>query len=525
MTALPSSVAPLPVAASSSDRACGRFLLLVAGISSFALLLPTLFAGPLVMDECGSYWIIDPELPGTIWERSLNYAATPPLPSWIEWASLSLFGRHEWALRLPSTLFAFAAVFVTYLAGRDLRNATCGGVASLIVAWHPEALDEVRIARGYGLVLFLSALLLWLSIRWWKSSFSLRYAALWGMAAVALLWTHYTAALLVLACSVSCLLLSRTSIEHRRATWTVAATLLCVAVLCCPLLASVGRLGTWAERLNYSASRSPWWHLIGPIWWAGLPAGLISSGLLRGRTAEVSFADRRSLIIVTAAAIVPLLILLALSFGSVTSLANNRYRVAYVPAASCLFAALITSMRGRAAAIAGAVATIGVSWLLAPEPPWRLVRLSNVKDVEWHEMNLHIAEHASVNEPILVLSGLTEGYLVPAFADDRLFMEYVACRITRFYIDSPHPHLALPYVWSGSTDMEEHFRRLVVEWADDPGGFWIAAATDTTLFQRSVDEMRLIAERAGYEMVESRDWPSADLMHYVHRSAHESASQ
>ncbi len=506
--------------AAAISETSGRRLLLAACVSSAVLLGLTGLAGPLVLDECVTYWVVDSEVPATVWERSLGYAATPPLSSWVDQACISLGGKREWSFRLPSLMFAFAAVIVVYMVGRELKDSFTGGVAALLLAWHPEALDEVRIARCYGLVLFLSTVVLWATIRWWKSGFSWPHAVIWALACVALIWTHYTSAVLVVICSFVALAFSASNKgAGRQAAATVLVTLAVVGGLCTPLISPLLRLMEWGPALNYSPQQSSLWNLrnvIGPIWWAGLPAGLAAAWLFSHRKAAAAPTDRRVLLLVIACACLPLLLLCALSFGSLSSLANPRYRLAYVPAGACLLATTFTFFRGRAAAFAGAMVAVEVAWGLSPVPPWELVRLSNPKDVEWHELNLYIEQQAAAGEPILVQSGLTEGHLVPAFADDPLFMEYVACRVTRFYVDSPHPRYALPFVWSEQTGMVGHFRDLLRNWRDDPGGFWVAAATDTDLNRGSLHEIQQIADRIGYEVIDTKEWPSAVLLRFAH---------
>ncbi len=509
-------------AAAVSDTS-GRSLLIAACVSSAALLGLTFSAGPLVLDECGTYWVVDSEVPATVWQRSLDYSAVPPLSSWIDQGCLNLVVKREWAFRLPSLLFAFAAVLMVYQVGTDLKDPFTGGIAALLLAWHPESLDEVRIARCYGLVLLLSSVVLWATERWWKAEFSWKRAVIWALACVALIWAHYTSALLVVICGFVALACSAsTKGKGRKPVATVLITLAVVGGLCTPLISPLLRLMEWGPALNYSPQQSSIWNLrnvIGPIWWAGLPASLVAAWLFRNRNAMASAVDRRVLLLVTVCACLPLLIFALFSFSSMSSLANPRYRLAYVPAGACLLATILTSFRGRAAPVAGALVAVVIAWALSPALPWELVRLSNHKDVEWHELNLYIEQHGFDGEPILVQSGLTEGHLVPAFADDLLFMEYVACRVTRFYVDSPHPRYALPFVWSEPTGMVDHFREMLRVWREAPGGFWVAAATDTDLNLGSLHEIQQIAARTGYEVIDTKEWPSAVLLRFSHPNA------
>ena len=82
---------------------------------------------------------------------------------------------------------------MTYLIGRDLGGPLAGGLAALVLAWHPLVLDEARFGRCYGLVLLWSALLVWFTFRWRREPRAWRWSLAWGVAAAALAWTHYLA--------------------------------------------------------------------------------------------------------------------------------------------------------------------------------------------------------------------------------------------------------------------------------------------------------------------------------------------
>ena len=90
--------------------------------------------------------------------------------------------------------------------------------------------------------------------------------------------------------------------------------------------------------------------------------------------------------------------------------------------------------------------------------PWELGRLGSPTDAEWREANLFLSTHSKTGEPIYVQSGLAESNLVPAFPDDDLFLEYVACRVSRFYVEASHPRFGLPFHWDGPGNVRARFR-------------------------------------------------------------------
>ncbi len=491
----------------------GHALLCIASISWCFLMSPLLTAGPLALDEHGSYWIIDSDLPGTSLQRSLDYAAIPPLSSWMQQAFLTVFGKSEFIFRLPSALCALAAMGVCYQAGKELRDDRTGGLAAILVVWHPEAMDEVRIARCYGLVLLLGAVVLWATIRWYRTPRSAGWAVFWSLSATALLWTHYTSALLVatsgLFVAAGCFW--RRDLSIPVLTRLIAAALL-LSVMCAPLVPAILRIQGWGPFLNYSGAGASIGDVIGPFWWAGLPAGVLLAWAI---SRERSTSEVESLCLTAACALLPLLILAVLSSGDMSSLANPRYRVAYAPAGVCFTALLLTSSKFWRASIPGTLTILVVAWSFSPGLPWLLGRLGSATDQQWRELNAHLVDISKPHEPILVQSGLTEGHLVPAFAEDELFMEYVACRVSRFYVEAPHERLALPFVWGPQSEIIDFYRNRMGAWRADSGTFWIACATDTDLNRNSLAGIQQVAEDMGFEAIETRVWPDATLIHFM----------
>ncbi len=497
-------------------------------ISSCGLMIPFLWGGPLSLDEHGSYWVISSDLPGTVLQRSLNYTAVPPLSSWLQQISIACLGKSEFSFRLPSALAAIAAVFVIYFCGKLMSHNSIspqitGGLASLLVAWHPIAVDEVRIARCYGLVLLMAALVLYSTLLWARSDKPILNACLWAICASGLLWTHYTSALLVMI-SAGCLLLivwKKDDRPRQLVAWCVA--MLLVTVVCLPLITPVLRLKEWGPFLNYSAANVSVWEVIGPFWWLGFPLGFGVKFLCDRVWVQTQQPSTKSyrydLWLLVACSVGPLLILAVLSQGSMSSLANPRYQIAYIPGAVCLFAALLSGSGRWQSGLCAVLVLLSGVWCVSPRLPWEPGRIGNTTAYEWQELNAVIAKKANPSEPVFVQSGLMESNLVPVFAEDRQFMEYAACRVGKFYVDSSRPRYALPFHWdtqfnSEKISTEQFYRELLQSWSDPNVTFWIASATDTDLNQQSLDGIVRIAKQAGFEEFDSQRWQTATLLRY-----------
>ncbi len=511
-----------PLVTPSGDGRSSHFaalgLLAASCVCCASMMVPVWFAGPLVLDEHVSYWIIDSDLPGTLLERSLNYAATPPLASWLQMLTMSVLGKSELTFRLSSAVCALLAVVVVYRVGLKLGDSTCGGVAALLLAMHPEAMDETRIARCYGLVMLMSAILLLATVHWLSKPHSMRHALLWALAATGVLWTHYTSVLLVIICGAA-VAFSRAPVNRKKRTPAGAAPLLAgmglTFLLNLPLIPSVLRLQEWGPALNFSPASPSLLSSFGPFWWAGVPAACVAC-LLFGRriVTPARTVRRKDVVLMAFCALLPVAILAAMSQGQMSSLANPRYRVAFAPAAAVFAALLLTSLRDSRGALIGAVTLLGISWMLVPLAPWTLGRLNQSADNDWRLLNGYLAEHANPDDPIFVQGGLAEAALISSYPDDRLLSEYAACRVSRFYVASRHPRYAIPLMWDPSGQAEQVVRQLIDTSGQTDGRFWVAGATDTDLNQASVAGTQQLAIAAGFVADDTQTWPNAVLIRY-----------
>jgi hypothetical protein len=508
-----------PAAVDQQSGRWGPWLLATALLSAVGLMTPVWSAGPLALDEHVSYWIIDAEQPGNVWSRTLNFAATPPLSSWVQQACIAIGGKTEAMLRLPSVLGYLAAVVLIYFVGQSLRGPTTGGLAALILTWHPAVVDEVRIGRCYGLLLALCTLLLGTTLWWRGRSESLVRAGVWAIVAAAVFWTHYLGALLITASWLT-ILWPRPPAMKRGWQPVIAAILggVMTAVACSPLLPAVERLSAWSPMLNYQSGTTSLGTLFGPFWWLGLPVATAVTGLVkrRLRTGPCLRSRRERFLRVMAApvwlpvlwSVLPLLTLSIIAHGDLSSLANPRYRVPYAVGGACVMALLVSAQRYPRIAILGVTLGLIAMWSVSDTRPWQLVRLADAAASDWQQIGTIIESRGQVGEPVFVQSGLVESNLVPALCADEPFLEYVACRAGRFYLPSAHPRCGLPWLWAASTDVVECFRqRIARETAGGQRIVWLACATDSDLNRGSAEGMQQLLAEVGF--VPTQEWPFA----------------
>jgi dolichol-phosphate mannosyltransferase len=128
-------------AASPAPAQFGRWswaALLVLALLAGALLFPHL-SYPLAEPDEGRYAEIGREMltSGNWLVPTLNhepYYDKPPLVYWLIAGSLRVFGTHEWAARLVSTLAAFWTVLATFVFGRRVIGTRAGFLAAVVLA-------------------------------------------------------------------------------------------------------------------------------------------------------------------------------------------------------------------------------------------------------------------------------------------------------------------------------------------------------------------------------------------------------
>jgi hypothetical protein len=155
----------------------------------------------------------------------------PPLYYLLAWAAAKL-GDPAFAIRLPAVLFGTATVPVVYALGRRTVGSVPGLVAAAMVAIAPFGLFYGTEARAYSALMFFTALSTLALVSalgsgrraWW---------ALYVLASVGTLYTHYLGAL-VLAAQVIWALAA-----HRGQAARLLGANVAVALLCIPLLPSL----------------------------------------------------------------------------------------------------------------------------------------------------------------------------------------------------------------------------------------------------------------------------------------------
>jgi len=496
-------------------------LLATALVSGAALMWPLVDAGPLVLDEHGSYWIVGPDNPKSLLERSLNFAATPPLSFLLQKVSLAIGGESPLAMRVPTAICYLLAIIATFALGRELLGPFGGGLAAVLFAWHPAVLDEVRIARMYGPSVLFAALAFWCTVRWRRAPNSLGWGLAWAFVNAGLVWSQYVNVPVVgMELVVLAFVPPLNFRQGRRALYLMLLAFILLLVALVPLYPTLLYLLEWGAYLTYDAVPRAIWQVVGPLWWIGLPAGLFAGVVFARRLPSFSrSANRQAWLLLLIWGIVPLFVFAVASQGTFAAMASNpRYRLAFTPASACLLAACLACFRWRAASMAAVLVTLVATWGFVGRSPFEPTRVGGRNARDWKAMAEYVQQHGEAGEPIFVQSGLVESNLLPAMFDDDVYMDYISCRLGRFYLKTPHPRYGLPARWYGIGN-EVQVVRFYADLIDSTcnssqSSVWVACATDTDLNRMSLAGLREILQRRNMTAVDAQEFSTAVLIRY-----------
>ncbi len=202
-------------------------LILAAGVRVYDL-----GGKDLWLDEANTVIMSQQTLPDLI--GKLQVDSSPPLYYTLLHFWMNIFGDSEIALRSLSALFGLLLTAAVFVAGRRLFSSQAGLIAALLMAVSPIQVLYSQQARMYSLlplVGFLSIYFLWRAVL----DKRLRFVAAYGMATLAVLYTH-NYGLYLLPAHFIVLAWSR-SLWNRPRTWLACA--LCVALGYLPWLPSL----------------------------------------------------------------------------------------------------------------------------------------------------------------------------------------------------------------------------------------------------------------------------------------------
>jgi len=143
----------------------------------------------------------------------------------IEKFNVTIFGNHEWALRLFPFFCGTAALFIFYLFLRRIKNDRTAFIALFLFALSPILIYFSAEAKQYSLDLAAAVTIFWLTEYFPKKNYSLKFLLGLGLLGALCIWTS-NASLFVLA-SIGTVLFTESIINRQwRDTLTLSAAFL-----------------------------------------------------------------------------------------------------------------------------------------------------------------------------------------------------------------------------------------------------------------------------------------------------------
>ncbi len=338
------------------------FVVAVTAVVALGLWIRPLVTS-LWLDELGTWWVVKDGLQDAI-DRAIEFHGQSPAYYVTAWASTTLFGKSELALRLPSLIaMAVATVLVYRLVLRLFDRETARLALFTFVASGPIAF-AASDARPYACAIAALLAATVALVRWLDEG-----ADRWGVAFVLLaglaIWFHYLVALGFIAHAVYAAVRIRAG--ESRVSWgrlALAAAGLLVLVL--PLAAQFASL--WGRRGSLTTPDDPsppdlFLALVAPVG----PVALLLGALLARVTGAISLsrvpARHHTLAVLAPWLIVPPAFLFFLSVGTPLKLMSARYYLSAAPAAAIFLAWAIRAIEPSTARriVAGVLAICSVA--------------------------------------------------------------------------------------------------------------------------------------------------------------------
>lgn len=163
---------------------------------AFGIAISGLRTDSLWNDEAWSVWAVSAPTLGESLAR-IRADVHPPLYFLFLYGWIRVAGESAMAIRLLSTFFGLIGLAATYAVGARLVDRWTGLIAVAVLGASGFFIYYTREARMYTLLLALASLATWAYL-WWRSKPTWRRALVYGLLMAAMLYTHYSGALVIL---------------------------------------------------------------------------------------------------------------------------------------------------------------------------------------------------------------------------------------------------------------------------------------------------------------------------------------
>lgn len=343
---------------SAPDARDRIWFLALLGMAIFKLWLLPLRTG-LWQDETGTFWAIQGTLTEVV-HRTLLWPAQTLLYTLIDWMAVRIGGPSELVMRLPSVLAMLLGTWVLYRLGVRLLSVEAARAATLFFTCSEAVAFAAGDARPYALGTMAVILATWFLVRWldhrtWSAGIA------FAISASLIVHMHYVLAVSLVVFVVY--VAYRAGFGERPNTSQILGVIAVFSLLLVPVIPHFQSL--WESRQSHSFAGTPnISDFVGALMPPVLIGGVIA-GLLLGRLALRRFDLRlerlapSALVLVITSALLPCVLLFAVSNISTVKVFIPRYLLAAAPGLALLAGWLISAVRpARAQLIALSVFTL-----------------------------------------------------------------------------------------------------------------------------------------------------------------------
>lgn len=382
---------------------------LVYPISLLASLSVWLLAlrAPLWLDETLAYWQVSGGF-AKVWSRS---ALMPSSIGYLYtlWATKSMFGSSEIALKLPSLFALLAAVYFLFRSARELFGEETAFLASIFFAIQNNIVFAATDARPYAFALLATTLAIFAFVRW-MNQHQMRQAVLFGAAAAGILYFHYLFATILPAFAIYYLVARWHSI--REDLRQVAAAVGVFVLLVAPLLYRVASLYHTRETHIVHPMLHPFLMALNNLAPLQLLIGFVAIAFLAALVREIKLSDAGGypkVLLFPLLALVPAAVLTTLSAATPMNLIIPRYFSVVAPGSALTWAWLTGRIDSRLLRIILGAGLAAATCLEAYSSP-----ASRTHELTLKQANAFVNSNVAPDDaPVLVFSAFIESDYEP----------------------------------------------------------------------------------------------------------------
>ena len=361
------------------------------------------------LDETATFWVIKDGLPNLL-HRSMDWAGQSPLYYLTAWLALVTGGRQEWVLRLPSLLALMVGAWLLYKLAARLFDEESARLSVLAFACSGPVAFAASDARPYALGLCMLLATACVLVRWLDTG-RVRYAAGSVLFSALTIYAHYLFGPVLVVLGLYAV--SRSLREGKVSLWKLPVIGIASAVLMLPLVAQFRHF--YQDRAVHSFSGTPQFgdlfaSIAPPVLAGSLAVGIFLALLISPQRGPAPHRD--SLFLAAGWALVPPLLLFAISVLSPAKLFVPRYYISCIPGLCLLAGWMARSVAaGPGQRIVGTVLVVAAIMTFGT---------SHHRAEDWSAAMRKISTEHSGDLPVWVASGFVEAADPKALDDPRL---------------------------------------------------------------------------------------------------------